>query len=357
MKIIQLMGGMIGGGLFLALALSAAESPINGVLLDQGQLEKVNFEFIKSFGFSTVVISSQAEGKGSMDWQAPIDKIKDAGLNTALWIEIGRDPELAAAHPEWLASIQGHPEWRRFHPDFSELKEGEVVKVFPWVPICYDEAFAAQLKKVEQVLERWPKIQQVFLNDLQAAPSACGCGHPLCRWTADYGPIKTATPLAADFAARFIQSVGSLREGLEVIPVWATECEEGDKPGLCAGVGCFDGACWRDWTAQLEPVASESPRIGALLLKETFQRTDSDGKTTEGWLRQIPQMFTSMPEKYQRPAVNPERLIAVIEGWSPAMQESMGGQLAQLRAAGVQSFVVAQTKIDQSWEPRVFKVP
>jgi hypothetical protein len=357
MKIFQLIRGVIGGGLFLAVALSAAESPVNGVLLDQGQLENVNFKFVEAFGFSTVVILSQAEGRGAVGLQKSISEIKDAGLNTALWIEVARDPELAAAHPEWMASLQGHPEWRRFYPDFPELKEGEVVKVFPWVPISYEEAFAAQLKKVYRVLERWPKIQQVFLNDIQAAPSACGCGHPLCRWTADYGPIKTATPMGPNFAARFIQAVRALRDGLEVIPVWATECEEGDKPGLCAGVGCFNGACWRDWTAQLEPLASESHRIGALLLKETFQRTDSDVKPTEGWLSQIPKMFTSMPEKHKHPAIGPERLIAVIEGWSPSMQASLGGQLAQLRSAGVHSFVVAQTKIDQSWEPRVIEVP
>jgi hypothetical protein len=68
-------------------------------------------------------------------------------------------------------------------------------------------------------------------------------------------------------------------------------------------------------------------------------------------------MFASMPEKYQHSAVAPERLIAVIEGWSPSMQASLGEQLAQLRSAGVHSFVVAQTKIDQSWEPRVIEVP
>ena len=34
-----------------------------------------------------------------------------------------------------------------------------------------------------------------FLNDLQAAPSACGCGNTFCRWTPDYGPIRTATEL------------------------------------------------------------------------------------------------------------------------------------------------------------------
>jgi hypothetical protein len=357
MKKFQLMSGLIGVGLFLSVAMSSAEVPINGVLLDQWQLEKVNFKLMEAFGFSTVVISSQTEGTGAAGLKESINGIKDAGLNTALWIEIARDPELAAAHPEWMASLQGHSEWRRFYPDFPELKEDEVVKVFPWVPISYEEAFAAQLEKVEQRLERWPNIHQVFLNDIQAAPSACGCGHPLCRWTADYGPIKTATPLDANFAARFIQAVGALRDGLEVIPVWATECEEGDKPGLCAGVGCFNGACWRDWTSQLEPVASEAPRIGALLLKETFQRNDSDEKPTKSWLSQIPEMFVSMPEKYQHPAVGPERLVAVIEGWSPSMQESFVGQLSQLRSAGVHSFVVAQTKIDQSWEPRVIKVP
>ena len=355
--ILQLLRGLIGGGLCLLVSLSAlGAQPINGVLMNQDQLGKVDFKLVRAFGYSSVVVSAQKDGAGEADLKESLGEIKQAGLGTSLWIEVGRDPELAAAHPEWMASIQGHPEWRRFFPDFPKLKQDQVVKVFPWVPISYEEAFVAQLKKVERMLTKWPSMKTVFLNDIQAAPSACGCGHPLCRWTADYGPIKTATPLKANFAARFVRSVKALRDGLEVIPVWATECEEGDKPGLCAGVGCFNGACWRDWSAQLEPVAAMTPRIGALLLRETFQRSDTTKDSKSAWLSQIPSMFKTMPEKYQRPGIGPERLIAVIEGWT-SMKANVPEQLMQLRAAGVQSFIVAETKINQAWEPRVHSLP
>ena len=344
-------------GSFLVGGLAAAERPIQGVLLGQGQLETVNFEFMRAFGYSTVVIAPSVDSGGMAAFQASIEKIEEAELELALWIEVGRDPKLAEAHPEWMASIQGHPEWRRFYPDFPKLSKGQTVKVFPWVPIAYEEAFAAQLEKVDRILQRWPGIQTVFLNDLQAAPSACGCGHPLCRWTTDYGPVKTATPLKADFAAKFVDAVRARREGMEVIPVWATECEAGDKPGLCAGVGCYNGACWREWTAQLEPLAESNSRVGALLLAETFQRTDFVDGSEKPWLSEIVQAFQSKPEKSQRKSGGADRLVAVIEGWTPAMMELVPKRLEQLRSAGVPSFVVAHTLIEQGWEPRVIEVP
>lgn len=77
-----------------------------------------------------------------------------------------------------------------------------------------------------------PSAKRIWFNDLQGAPSACGCGHPLSCWTADYGPIKTATTLDENAAAEFIAAVKQLSVGAEIIPIFVGECEEEDMVTL-----------------------------------------------------------------------------------------------------------------------------
>jgi hypothetical protein len=254
-----------------------------------------------------------------------------------------------------MASLQGHREWRRFFPDFPRPGPDEVVKTYPWVPIVYREAFEAHRERVGRLLEGMPKPKGVFLNDLQAGPSACGCGHPLCRWTAHYGPIRTATPLGAEAAAEFVAAVRKLAPDSEIIPVWATECEkhDGAKDGMCAGVGCFEGICWRAWTEQLTPVVRDAPRLGALLLHREFQRDGPPYAADAGWIGEALSLFQEMPPKRGGRAVPARRLIAVLEGWND--DENVQAQIAQCEAAGAAGYVVALVKIDQSWTPRIVK--
>src|SRR5688572_640595 len=47
---------------------------------------------------------------------AAVERVKKAGLGVYYWIEVGRNPAMADAHPQWMASLQGHPEWRRHFP-------------------------------------------------------------------------------------------------------------------------------------------------------------------------------------------------------------------------------------------------
>src|SRR5262245_41677580 len=181
-------------------------------------------------GQSTVLLVLDDDSAGGR--QALSDaarRVKDAGLGLEYWIEVGRCPELANAHPAWMASLQGHPEWRRLHNEFPQPKANEVVKNYPWVPVLYRESFDAQLDRVGRLLSDRPPSRGVWLNDLQGPPSACGCGNPVCRWTADYGPIKTATPLGDEAAAKFVAAVAKLVPGgVRVMPVWTTECERHD---------------------------------------------------------------------------------------------------------------------------------
>jgi len=284
------------------------------------------------------------------------EQVKAAGLELYYWIEIGRSPELARAHPEWMASLQGHPEWRRQFPKSPAPAAGEVVKNYPWVPIRYQEAFDAHLLRVGTLLRGLPAAQGVLLNDLQTAPSACGCGNRFCRWVPDYGPIRTATTLPPDAAARFVKEVRRLSPGSEIIPVWATECEEHETPkgAACDGVPCFTGACWYAWTEQLMPVARESKTLGVLALYRAFGRDEPRYGPVAGWVRHALASFAEMPPKRKGEAIPASRLLAVLQGWD-VTPEQREAQIRRAREAGALGYVMAEMKIEQGWEPRIVK--
>jgi hypothetical protein len=200
-----------------------------------------------------------------------------------------------------------------------------------------------------------PKPKLILLNDLQGAPSACGCGNPLCRWTSDYGKRRTTIPLGDDAAALFIKAVQKASTKSEVIPVWTTECEEHDgKPdGLCAGVGCFNGICWKAYTRQLMPVAETSERIGVLATYKQFQRNIAHyGDAEARWVAFAIKTFQTMPPRHSGKAIPAARMIAVLQGWDVTAEEIKAQQKAA-REAGANGYVVAYDKIDQSWSPKV----
>jgi hypothetical protein len=355
------MGAVALGLGFAANSLSGAETqlkpqpdpPLRAVLLAPAQATPERLSGLKTEGKNAVVLFLE-ETNGATA-RVAADRVGSAGLNLYYWIEVGRNPVLAAAHPEWMASIQSHPEWRRFHPDFPPTKKGEMVKAYPWVPALYKETFPVQLDRVRRLMAELPPARGLFLNDLQGPPSACGCGHPLCRWTTDYGPLHSATRLPADAAARFVREVKRLAPSTRIIPVWATECEEEDRDNLCGGVGCYAGTCWREWTAQVTPLARESGSMAVLALFREFQRDLPRYGSTGGWVQKALRSFVDMPKRYQVEGVPPQRLLAVLQGWNATPHE-IEAQISQAEQAGAAGWIVAQRKIEQSWEPRIFEL-
>ncbi len=327
-------------------------------MLSVSDVTAAELETVKDGNFNAVVL--RLTGLSEEDRQrdlAAARLILESKLQLYYWIEIGRCPELADAHPEWMASLQGHSEWRRLFDNPPEPdKNSEVVKNYPWVPILYEEAFAAHLERVRGFLEGKPTAAGIFLNDLQGAPSACGCGHPLCRWTADYGPIKTATPAGDDEAARFVKAVSELAPDSDCIPVWATECEQHDgaNDGLCAGVGCFKGICWKAWTKQLTPLAEQSEQIAVLVPFKAFQRDLPLYGKPAGWVTFALKSFESMTVVNNAKPIPSRRLIPVLQGWDVTESE-VGSQIKRAEDAGTDSYIVARSKIDQSWEPRLHR--
>ena len=93
----------------------AGSTQLRAVLLSAEQATTHQLDAAKSEGMEAVVLelkdlsTKDAESKG-----AAARRIQRAGLELYYWVEIGRNPFMAEAHPAWMASLQGHPEWRRF---------------------------------------------------------------------------------------------------------------------------------------------------------------------------------------------------------------------------------------------------
>jgi hypothetical protein len=312
---------------------------------------------LRHSGYSAAVLMiGRTDQRSATADRRAVERITKAALEPFYWIEIGRCPEFADHNPRWMASLQGHTEWRRLHKDFADPKDDEVVKTYPWTPVFYREAFDAHLARLNRLFADRPPVKGVFLNDLQGAPSACGCGNPVCRWTTDYGPIVTATRLENDAPAKFVAAVKRMvSEGTRVIPVWTTECEEHDKSVLCAGVGCYKGTCWKVYSRQLTPLVAEANMMGALLLYKEFGQNGPPYKDRAGWISHaLKHGFVEQPAKHGGATVAASRLIAVLQGWNVSDAE-IQAQIDQVRVAGAAGYIVALSRIDQSWQPRLVK--
>ncbi len=305
--------------------------------------------------FNTIVIILDDDTQNAVVNLAA-KQITQAGLKLGYFIEVGRNPKLADAHPTWMASLQGHAQWRQQFPDSAMPTKRQVVKNYPWVPILYKETFAAHLERIKILTASTLTPATIYLNDLQGAPSACGCGHPLCRWTADYGPILTATPLGNDAAAKFTQQVQRLFPESNVIPIFVSECEQADKDTVCCGVACFEGRCWKDFTKQLDPLADVANQIGVACFFKEFQRNLPRYPQTAGFVRYALDSFESMPKLRAGKGVAPTRLIAVLQGWEVTAEE-IQAQIDRAREANALGYLLIKTPIDQSWEPRIIDLP
>lgn len=335
---------------------NGAKSRFAAALIAASNASPTSIQDLKSSGFSTVVIKLKNHDEVSKEAvRKATAAVKEAGLAFGYWVEVARSPELADKHPEWMASLQTHDEWRRLFPDSPKPNVNEVAKTYPWVPILSREPFKAQRERVVGLLADLTQANIVFLNDLQGAPSACGCGNSLCRWTSDYGERRNTIPLGDDAAALFVTEIQKASPKSEVIPVWTTECEkhDGHPDGLCAGVGCFDGICWKAYTRQLMPVAASSDRLAVLATYRQFQRDIPQyGEAKASWVNFAISTFQTMPPEHSGKAIPSSRVIAVIQGWDVTNDE-IAAQKQAAEKAGAAGFVVAFDKIEQSWSPKL----
>jgi hypothetical protein len=328
---------------------------MRGVLVG---LDRVSPGFLaawKSKGVNAVVVPLDDAAKPR--WKPMAQTVDRAGMTLWPWVEVARNPAMADAHPEWMAAIGGHhDDWRRRFPDAPVAKRGEVIKAWPWVPIGYAPAFDAQRRRLKLLLGDLPRSWAgVFLNDLQAGPSSCGCGNDQCRWALDYGSPPTAAKTPGDdAAAKVVAELSAAHPGKVIIPVWVTECEFVDLPdakggtGLCGRVPCAANDCWpryaRNWNPLLK--ATDGP-IALGVWPETFRRDAAR------WIESDLALFRTPPRGGSPLA--PERTITVIQAWGKPQTPAIALPERIERAAA--GWVLALDAIDQSWEPRSVPLP
>src|SRR5687767_870169 len=217
------------------------------LLVQPQQVQREAISTWKDDGFSGVVLLLDETNATSISRAATT--LSAAAIPFQYWIEVGRNTAFANAHPQWMASLGMHNDWRKNFAKPPRAGNGEVVKAFPWVPINYREAFDAHVERVAQLLRNAPTNHSgLLLNHLQAGPSSCGCGNLQCRWATDYQVPATGTRAGDDAAAQFVRAVQRSVGSRPVLPVWTTECEHEDLPaskragrpttGLCGTVGC-----------------------------------------------------------------------------------------------------------------------
>ena len=343
---------VIVGGLLCG---SVAAEERRAVMIEPPSLDdQLAMSLVRADYNRVVLLLSETAATDQSDVRRAVEVARRNGLACDYWIEVARCETLARSHPELMASLQGHPEWRRFFPKSLEPREDEVVKTYPWVPVLTREGFDVQAARVTQRLKGLPLADSLFLNDLQGAPSACGCGHPLCRWTTDYGTKRSTAAAGPDAAARFCDEVARRTGQRNVIPVWTTECEAHDKQTLCAGVACFEGLCWKEFTKQLTPIAQRGGPVGLLVPFRAFDRDLPSYGARAGWVREACELMQTQPTKHKGTPVSPERLIAVLQGWDVTHREVMA-QIAQARQAGAGGFIVSRVPLEQGWEPRIVR--
>jgi hypothetical protein len=351
----------------LALAMTAGVGRGQGkqdqaVLVPLQEVTSENAARWRKEGFSALaVVLEDNAGTSSLERAAKV--AGEHALDLYYWIEVGRNVALARQHPEWMASLGMHDDWRRRFPNVRPTGKDEVAKAWPWVPIRYREAYEAHRTRIARLVARVPAgYRGVLLNDLQGGPASCGCGNLQCRWATDYHVPSLAARLdATRAAADFVAEIAKLLPDKEVIPVWTTECEKEDLPvsklppgswntGYCGNVPCFD-YCRQRFAEQWQALqANREGPTALLLLHREFQRERKEYGEPTRW---IAAALTQFEKGLDKP-VSRDRLWLVVQGYGVSAEEQ--AHVRQTAAAlGTRRILVARTRIDQSYEPRFVK--
>ena len=301
-------------------------------------------------------------------YRAVAQTVSRAGLDLYYWIEVARNKKLADAHPRWMASLGMHDDWQKRFPETrAPVKDLEVAKAYPWVPIGYSEGFEAHRLRVEELLKRATEpYRGLLLNDLQAGPAACGCGNLQCRWALDYGVPATATKLPGhDVAVRFLAEVRTLVPEKVVIPVWMTECEHSDlsaklragapTTGLCGSVPCSTGTCPKIFAKQWAPlVADRNTAIGLLVLQNELARS-GPLYAASPWVANAVEYVDTIPASLGEKTLPHDRLWLVLQGYDINDADQAAARKAA-RETHPAAILTALTRLDQSFEPRVISI-
>ncbi|TMP99786.1 MAG: hypothetical protein E6L09_08555 [Verrucomicrobia bacterium] len=349
---------------FLVLSVAApSRAPKEFVLVEADAVNAKTVAAWKKERFSGVAAVADERFDAKI-YQSCAKAADDGGLELYYWIEVGRNPRMAAEHPEWMASLGIHDDWLKRFPDAKPPGQGEVAKAFPWVSINYQEAFEAHLERIDRLVKVFPPNHAgVLLNDLQGGPSSCGCGNLQCRWATDYHVPATGAKFVDDDAgARFVAAVQRKIGRQAVVPVWATECDAEDLPrekragewttGYSGTVGCAVGTCPKVFTRQFAALErAHQGNVGILALHREMGRAFTRyGKPGE-WIKRAVEYLDRTLSNNGAQAASHGRLWVVVQGYDVSKgEEKSARRIAAQTGASV--VLVARARIDQSFEPR-----
>ena len=308
-----------------------------------------------------------------VDLDAPQEALNDifrlaseTGVELWGWIEIARDVEAAAAHPEWMHAPQHH-EWLDAFPDWRPGGGKHPALVFPWVCVNNRETFDYELARVVDLVSKAPPLSGLFLNDIQGAPAGCGCGNILCRsWDNSPGEKIAPTPYSNPdvfFSKAFWLACKSALSALSeksispgnLIPILCGECELGvqigevfspdDLLGGCRGIPCAGVCAHSYWPGMVRAFAQTEggpETIGLLTPYKLFGRDSPIYGESAGWVAGLTQHYLEFDSA--------AHIIAVVQGWD-VTEAQIEAQIGMAKKGGATGTLVIETKLDQSWEP------
>ena len=309
-------------------------------------------------GAATVYDLDVDDSESSARLASSLAEARAQGKQVYLSIRVGRSPRFAAAHPEWLAGIGSHEDWRAHFPAAPRPETDERIVLYPWASIWYRDALENRRAAIAHLVRGGQgAIRGVFLHDVQGAPAACGCGNDQCRWTVDYrldgGPRKADSAPAALLVAALAAELPSI----EWIPVLVPECGEKDSPGegstgRCGGVSCFQGLCWKESSRELDDLLRQTSRPIAILVDSRSLERPKGVEAERAWLIEALDALEKVPQRLGRAGLPRERIILVASEDDRALAERTA-ELSGPGARRLAGWLVPRTALDESWEPRL----
>lgn len=290
------------------------------------------------------------------------ERARKLGLSVWGWIEVGRDAAAAEAHPEWMHLPQHH-EWLEDFPEWEASGGGYQALVAPWICVNNRAAFDYALTRVRSLVESAPRLDGLFLNDIQGAPVGCGCGNVLCRsWDNSPGEKIAPTPYQNPdvyFSQVFWQAcVKSLSNSLPksaILPIICGECEIGvtmggvespdEQRGTCRGIACSRPCALVYWPGLVRSLATANGgpnQVGLLTPYRLFDRDTPLYGATGAWVGASVAHY----REYDPEA----KIVAVVQGWEVTPGEH-AEQIEQAARGGATAILTLEEPLEQSWWP------
>src|SRR5262245_2735516 len=98
--------------------------PHQFLIIDPDAVTTTNVDTWKKEGFDALVLTLDERFDAAV-YRKAAKAIAAKNLDFYYWIEVGRNPAFAKDHPEWIAALGSHQDWRKRFPDVRQLQDGE----------------------------------------------------------------------------------------------------------------------------------------------------------------------------------------------------------------------------------------